>query len=341
MANRLNKMKCFVATALGHADVDRVYNKAIRPVLRDLGVKPLRIDRIEHNDDIDNQIFALLNASHFCIADLTYARPSAYYEAGYALGSNRPVIYIVRNDHFRNPEDDKRVHFDLQMKNIIGWTKANDAFKHRLRKRVRHILAPLIKQRNVDLAAKAAERAFDGLPANQQVLQLMLAGRRVLEGLGYRPIKEREEDRPPGTGEVASLPYFRTRAGVRWQVHLVVGKQVPVKLFQPHARWGEDVGPYMLTPPVPDKAYKSLKGIRSFLLLAGLRGPKEQALRAGLASWRPLGDKVFGRREWSTGKRDAPHDVHLAVLDNPKSIPAYSERLADLLGRWARSRVPS
>jgi hypothetical protein len=118
-------LKCFVASAFGQDDVDQLYTKAIRPVFKDLGVEPLRVDHVEHNDDIDDKMFALLEQCDLCLTDLTYARPSAYFEAGYADGSGRPVIYTARSDHFRavdsDPAGNLRIHFDLQMKNVISW----------------------------------------------------------------------------------------------------------------------------------------------------------------------------------------------------------------------------
>src|SRR4051794_41012901 len=125
-------LKCFVASAFDHEDVDAIYAQAIIPVLKKLGCTPVRVDCVEHNDDIDDKIFNLIDGCEFCIADLTFARPSVYYEAGYAFGTGRPAIYIARSDHFRQRDDDEygnfRVHFDLQMKNIIGWTTPNTAF---------------------------------------------------------------------------------------------------------------------------------------------------------------------------------------------------------------------
>ncbi|MEO7841617.1 MAG: hypothetical protein ABIU06_19930 [Anaerolineales bacterium] len=93
-------MKCFIASAFGHDDVDAIYDRCIIPILRKLSVTPLRVDRVEHNEDIDNKIFELLDSADFAIADLTYARPSVYYEAGYAAGKLKPVIYIAKRDHF-------------------------------------------------------------------------------------------------------------------------------------------------------------------------------------------------------------------------------------------------
>ena len=141
------KLRCFVASALGHDDVDRVYTKLIKPTLEPLHVAVSRVDRVDHNDDIDNKIMELLDQADFCIADLTYARPSVYYEAGYAL-AKKPVIFIARRDHFKAQDADQagnlRVHFDLQMKNIIPWGGSDAAFSTTLKKRVKLVTRPLI-----------------------------------------------------------------------------------------------------------------------------------------------------------------------------------------------------
>jgi nucleoside 2-deoxyribosyltransferase len=84
-----------------------------------------RVDRIEHNDDIDDRIIAEIEKADLVITDLTYARPSVYFEAGYAQRAI-PVVYTVRGDHFRardaDPHGNRQVHFDLKMRNIIAWS---------------------------------------------------------------------------------------------------------------------------------------------------------------------------------------------------------------------------
>lgn len=72
-------MNCFVASAFDHDDVDAVYDRAIRPVLREFNVRPFRVDRVEHNDDIDDRIFQLIERSDLCIADLTYGGPDGVH----------------------------------------------------------------------------------------------------------------------------------------------------------------------------------------------------------------------------------------------------------------------
>ncbi|MBA7694210.1 hypothetical protein ES703_102817 [subsurface metagenome] len=120
------KPRCFVAMAFDHDDTDSLYEKSIKPVLKSLGVIPVIINRREDNRDINQQIIKQLNACDFCIADLTYTRPSVYFEAGYAQRAVE-VVYTVRNDHLhKNQPDDRRVHFDLQMKPLIRWVGPDD-----------------------------------------------------------------------------------------------------------------------------------------------------------------------------------------------------------------------
>src|ERR1019366_7075649 len=95
-------------------------------------------NRRESNDDLNLQIVESLDSADFCIADLTYASPSVYFEAGYAQRAVS-VVYTVRADHLgRSQSDDLRVHFDLQMKPLLKWRVPNDSmFRARLERRIR------------------------------------------------------------------------------------------------------------------------------------------------------------------------------------------------------------
>src|SRR6516165_8184298 len=145
MPNKITQLRCFVAMAFGHPDADAVYD-TIKKALRPMHIKSVRADRIEHNDDIDDRIIAEIERADFVLADLTYARPSVYFEAGYAQRSV-PVIYTARRDHFKDRPDDPngnlRVHFDLQMRNIIAWSGGDDRnFLKRLKSRITKVIAP-------------------------------------------------------------------------------------------------------------------------------------------------------------------------------------------------------
>ena len=60
-----NKLKCFIACAFGKKDIEKIYNAAILKVLSKLKIIPLRVDKVEHNDNIDLKIIELINQCDF------------------------------------------------------------------------------------------------------------------------------------------------------------------------------------------------------------------------------------------------------------------------------------
>ena len=148
----MKKISCFVACAFGKDDVDEIYQNALLPVLKLMEITPYRVDQIEHNDDIDDKIIELILKCDICIADLTYSRPSVYYETGYFKGLGKSVIFIARKDHFSPKTEDVygnfKIHFDLQMKNIIPWSSTSriDTFKRKLLSRLKFVSKPLMQR---------------------------------------------------------------------------------------------------------------------------------------------------------------------------------------------------
>ena len=56
------KLRCFVAMAFGKKDTDAIFS-ALRKTLGPLGVNAQRVDRIEHNDNIDTRIISEIEAA--------------------------------------------------------------------------------------------------------------------------------------------------------------------------------------------------------------------------------------------------------------------------------------
>lgn len=79
------------------------------------GFKPVIIDSKEHNNQIVPEIFYEIERAEFVIADLTHHKAGVYYEAGYAKGVGKQVIFTCRKDEF-----EKR-HFDVAQTNTIVW----------------------------------------------------------------------------------------------------------------------------------------------------------------------------------------------------------------------------
>lgn len=167
-------LRAFIAMRIGQTETDRLFRTSLYPTLRKAGLAPVRIDRVEFNDDIDDRIVAEIRRADLVVADLTFARPSVYYEGGFATGLGKPVIYTARRDHFRpqpsDPFGNLRVHFDLQMKNIIAWsTPDSSSFRKRLARRLAKVAAPLVRSRHQDAELAEARRAFLSLPLAERL----------------------------------------------------------------------------------------------------------------------------------------------------------------------------
>jgi hypothetical protein len=170
----MRRINCFVACAFGKDDVDEIYTNSILNVLKELNIKPLRVDKINHNKNIDSKIIESINRCDFCIADLTFARPSVYYEAGYVHGLQKEVIFTVRKDHLTpNGEDNKRVHFDLITKNIIDWERPSDLFEEKLRGRIMLITKPIKSSLKASALKKEKENKFNLLSPQKKLDQLL------------------------------------------------------------------------------------------------------------------------------------------------------------------------
>jgi len=126
-----------------------------------------RVDRILHNDDITDKITEELKSADLVIADLTYARPSVYYEAGYAeRAETTPVIYTCRRDHLlRGASEGLCVHFDVGHRNIITWDDSSDRkFSGALSKRIALVLGERARTRTASADPRlSAVREFGDL----------------------------------------------------------------------------------------------------------------------------------------------------------------------------------
>ncbi len=95
----------------------------------------LRIDNVEHNEKIDDQIIAEIKRSGLLVADFTGGRGGVYYEAGFAHGLGVPVIWTCRQDWV------DRLHFDTRQYNHIVWG-TNDDLTNRLHDRISATVLP-------------------------------------------------------------------------------------------------------------------------------------------------------------------------------------------------------
>lgn len=126
----VNSKKAFMAMAF--RDDLTPFCKKLHDAVNETGFRLERVDESrtvnekgQQIDVIDNKIMVDILTSRFVIADLSYANPGVYWEAGYAQGLGKNVIYTCRKDHFEAKEDEEnykyKPHFDVNHRIIIPW----------------------------------------------------------------------------------------------------------------------------------------------------------------------------------------------------------------------------
>lgn len=98
--------RCFVA--LSFSEKQRDTRNAIKLALRNCGFDAILVDEqhIDSDVTINDAILAEIKKSKFVVADFTEHKHGVYFEAGFALGLRKPVIYLCAKEDFNN------THFD-------------------------------------------------------------------------------------------------------------------------------------------------------------------------------------------------------------------------------------
>lgn len=120
---------------------DKVY-PSIFAAIEDAGYEPFRIDRDEHLDKIDDAIIAQIRRSKFLVVDSTGKNSGAYFEAGFAMGLNMPIIWTCRRALEGESEYKAEMHFDTRQYNCLFWREGDDldTLQKRLQNRIEAVL---------------------------------------------------------------------------------------------------------------------------------------------------------------------------------------------------------
>jgi hypothetical protein len=122
----------FVAMSFDPA-MKSVYDNGLYAGIKGAGYKPFRVDRYDHVNRIDDEIIAQIRRSRFLVADFTGQKHGVYFEAGFALGLAREVIWSCRRDDIKN------LHFDIRQYNCIDWTTESE-LAERLKLRIEAVM---------------------------------------------------------------------------------------------------------------------------------------------------------------------------------------------------------
>ena len=120
----------FIAMQFGEAELDDFVRDVVKPEVKNAtGCDLVALSDVATAGIIDNILRVKIRDAKFVIADLTHDNRGAYWEAGYAEGLGKPVIYICETTKF----DEKKTHFDTNHCTTVPWSRNDDSgFRKRL-----------------------------------------------------------------------------------------------------------------------------------------------------------------------------------------------------------------
>lgn len=107
----------FMAMQFGDEQLDAVYREHFKLAVASTGFELKRLDEGQPAGLIDDRLRVEIRQSRFLIADLSHHNKGAYWEAGYAEGLGKPVIYTCRKDAFNT----EGTHFDTNHHLTVMW----------------------------------------------------------------------------------------------------------------------------------------------------------------------------------------------------------------------------
>jgi len=102
-------------------DLDRIFTDYFKPAAKNAGFNLVRLDEDPVAGLIDDRLRVEIQNARFLVADLTGKNAGAYWEAGFAEGLGRPVIYTCEAQYF----EEEKTHFDTNHHHTIQWDVAN------------------------------------------------------------------------------------------------------------------------------------------------------------------------------------------------------------------------
>ena len=110
----------FIAMQFNDPTLDAFVQDVVKPIVKqEIGYDLIDMRDITQAGIIDNIMRIQIRDSAFVIADLTHDNSGAYWEAGYAEGLGKPVVYICERTKF----DEQRTHFDTNHCTTVLWSE--------------------------------------------------------------------------------------------------------------------------------------------------------------------------------------------------------------------------
>lgn len=126
----------FMAMKFGDPELNGVVEKIFRPAVAQTGFELRVLTDVPKAGLIDDRLRVEIRRSRFLIADITHKNPGAYWEAGFAEGLGKPVIYTCKKEAF----DSGASHFDTNHHLTVMWNEVAEQVAEDLKATIRATL---------------------------------------------------------------------------------------------------------------------------------------------------------------------------------------------------------
>ena len=108
----------FIAMQFNDPHLEDFVQEVVKPTVKEgIGYNLVDMRDVSQAGIIDNIMRVQIRDAAFVIAELSHDNSGAYWEAGYAEGLGKPVIYICEQKKF----DEKGTHFDTNHCTTVFW----------------------------------------------------------------------------------------------------------------------------------------------------------------------------------------------------------------------------
>jgi nucleoside 2-deoxyribosyltransferase len=115
----------FMAMQFNVAEINVAYEQCFKKAAEDAGFGLRILTEGQGAGLIDDQLRVAIRAAKFLVADVSTGNRGAYWEAGFAEGLGRPVIYTCKEEVFNDRNHQHHPHFDTNHMNTVLWTPNN------------------------------------------------------------------------------------------------------------------------------------------------------------------------------------------------------------------------
>jgi len=114
----------FIAMKFGDPNLDPFVDNILKPLIKDaISYDLVDLRNVARAGIIDNIMRAQIRDAAFVLVDLTHDNYGAYWEAGYAEGLGKPVIYLCEKKKF----EEAKTHFDTNHCTTVCWSLEDTA----------------------------------------------------------------------------------------------------------------------------------------------------------------------------------------------------------------------